>query len=122
MHETKIGDDFMIDGIAVWISRKEDGGSRGVLRLGQDGEFAGWDPVTPLVDVAPTFKLDDESARSLLGALLRHYEGASDLRTVRGDLLHERDRVDRLIAALIESNAIQVRMKDYGAARPVIGS
>ena len=38
----------------------------------------------------------------LLDALLRHYQGASDMHTVRADLLHERGRVDKLTDAMIK--------------------
>ena len=50
---------------------------------------------------AVTIALDDDEARALLDALLRHYQGASDMHTVRSDLLHERARVDKLTEAII---------------------
>lgn len=99
MIDVRVSDDFMVDGLAIWISLKQ-GQSRRLLRLGTQGERT-WEEIDPQTNVEPTLKLDGESARSLLDALLRHYQGASDMHTVRSDLLHERGRVDKLTAAVI---------------------
>jgi hypothetical protein len=67
-----------------------------------EGGWIRWEPFDPQnmlagTDTGLTFRLQDEAARALLDALLRHYQGASDMHTVRSDLLHERGRVDNLI-------------------------
>jgi hypothetical protein len=93
--DVRVSDDFIIDGLAIWVSLK-DGDSRRVLRLGGDRGHE-WQQVEPATATEPTLQLPGEAARALLDALLRHYEGASDMHTVRSDLLHERGRVDKLI-------------------------
>lgn len=97
MIKARIAPDFLADGIAVRVTEEGDG-HRMLLHYGEDGS-ARWRPFEPQPGLDPgiTMTLTDEAARVLLDALLRHYEGASDMRTVRSDLLHERDRVDRLI-------------------------
>lgn len=98
--EARISDRMMADGIAAWIVMRDDGRVTRVLR--PDGDFMTWDEVPePLAEIRPTFTLEGECARALLDALLRHYQGASDMHTVRADLLHERGRVDRLTDAVI---------------------
>lgn len=48
--------------------------------------------------------ISEEHGRALLQALVEHYQGAEDTRALRRDYDHERQRVDRLVDALIESN------------------
>lgn len=55
---------------------------------------------TSLTDPGITFSLPDEFARALLEKLLQYYQGASDMHTVRADLLHERGRVDKMIETI----------------------
>jgi hypothetical protein len=62
--------------------------------------FTSWDEVEPDGAASPTILLSEEAARALLDALVRRYEGASDMHTVRSDLLHERGRVDKLTEAV----------------------
>lgn len=101
MIEVRVSDDFMIDGLAIYISQKVAGMGRQILRLHDNGT-QGWELVEqPATITDPTLKLDGDSARALLDALLRHYQGASDMHTVRSDLLHERGRVDKLTDAVI---------------------
>jgi len=97
--EAHVSDDFMIDGVAVYISLKHDHG-RQILHISSDGTQE-WADHEPLAPAEPTLKLPGEAARALLDALLRHYEGAPDMRTARQDLLHERGRVDKLTDAVI---------------------
>lgn len=100
MIEARIGSNFPADGIDIWIGLKAEG-ARMILQPGPDG-IGSWEILEPGVNPArPTMVLQDEAGRALLDALLRHYEGASDMRTVRSDLLHERGRVDKLTDALI---------------------
>jgi hypothetical protein len=100
MIEIRLSDDFMIDGLAIYISDKQAGQSRYILRLRENGT-QDWEQLDPATMTEPTLKLPGEAARALLDALLRHYEGASDMHTVRSDLLHERARVDKLTDAII---------------------
>ena len=46
----------------------------------------------------------EDHARALLQALVEHFQGAEDTRALRRDYDHEKQRVDRLVDALIESN------------------
>ena len=98
--DVRVTDDFMIDGLAVYITIRHSAVSRSIMRLHGDANAVSWDDVEPAAQTEPTFKLPGEAARALLDALLRHYEGASDMRTVRSDLLHERGRVDKLIGTI----------------------
>lgn len=99
MIEARIGDNFPADGIDIWIALKGEG-SRMILQPGPDG-IGTWEIVSPgQAPARPTITLQDEAARALLDALLRRYEGASDMRSVRSDLLHERERVDRMIGVV----------------------
>jgi hypothetical protein len=100
--EVRTSDYMMMDSLAIWVLLKFEGQGRRVLRLGDDNLTRNWEEVPdPALEVKPTLVLDNESARVLLDALLRHYQGASDMHTVRSDLLHERKRVDKLTDALI---------------------
>jgi hypothetical protein len=100
MIEIKIAPDYSPDGIAIWVSRRIDGLGRKVLHL--DGNRQSWDDTPASAETDPTLRLEDDAGRALLDALTRHYQGTADLHTARADLLHERGRVDRLLAALTE--------------------
>lgn len=103
MIEVQLGDSFAFGiGVGIRFIRKPGDGSRQILRLSPDGMRA-WEDVTDLIMVAnpATLMLEDDEARALLDALLRRYQGASDMHTVRADLLHERGRVDKLTDAMI---------------------
>jgi hypothetical protein len=52
--------------------------------------------------IEPTLSLHEASARALLQALLRHFDGGEDTRSLRKDYDAERSRVDKLTDALIE--------------------
>jgi hypothetical protein len=104
MIKARIAEDFMADGISVRVTLEGDGG-RLILLPGEDGStrWEPFDPASALGGAAPylTIRLPGEAGRALLDALLRHYDGASDLHTVRSDLLHERGRVDQLMAVMM---------------------
>jgi hypothetical protein len=53
------------------------------------------------VEVEPSFTITNEFGRALLDALLRYYQGASDMHTLRADYLHERDRVDKMLESMM---------------------
>lgn len=50
-------------------------------------------------------RIPDEITVPLLDALARHYAGTTDMRTLRQDYLHERDRVDKLITHLMTARS-----------------
>jgi hypothetical protein len=105
MIKARIAGDFLGDGISVRVTLEGDG-SKHILLVSEDGS-ARWEPFDPQSAMtaadAPylTLRLPEDVARALLDALLRYYEGASDMHTVRSDLLHERGRVDKLTDTLI---------------------
>lgn len=98
--EVRVGGQFFAGSIAVMAVLKHDDGTRQVLHVDGDG-VQHWDNAPPAAAIEPTWTMDDEIARALLDALTRHYQGASDMHTVRADLLHERQRVDKLTDAVI---------------------
>lgn len=105
----------MVDGVAIYVSMKMDHG-RKLLRLGPHGQQE-WADHDPLTNAEPTLKLDGEAARALLDALLRHYEGASDMHIARQDLIHERNRVDKLTSGLMQI-AIHASGSAFGTGQP----
>lgn len=112
MYQIHIADDFYADGISLYITQKLDGGRRAVMHVGSVNSYGEWTEIDPVVsssDVTPTIRLNGEAALALLEALARHYQGLPDLHQVRADLLEERKRTDKLINALIDSNAMRNR-------------
>jgi hypothetical protein len=105
MIEVQLSDAYAFGpGTGVRILRKPGDGSRQILRLSSGSSSSRvWEDVPDLVAMENpvTFVLDDDEARALLEALMRRFQGASDMHTVRSDLLHERGRVDRLTDAVI---------------------
>jgi hypothetical protein len=89
----------MVDALNVYISQKAEGMDRLLMRVAAG--VITWEPVELHVMAEPTVVLPGDAARALLDALMRHYQGASDMHTVRADLLHERKRVDKLTDAVI---------------------
>lgn len=88
-------------GVNIAIVIRSESAPPMLLRLSEHGPV--WEQVTdPAVVTEPTLKLGHEEARALLDALVRHYEGASDMHAARADLLHERGRVDKLTDAVID--------------------
>jgi hypothetical protein len=69
-------------------------------------------------------RLPDGLARALTDALVRHYGGTTDVRTLRRDYVNERGRVDRLIAALVDAaagdRAVATAVARELAARPPV--
>lgn len=98
--EAHVSDDFMIDGVAVYLSIRHDKLRCQILRCQPDGNCT-WEDHEPLTTTTPTLKLNGEAARALLDALLRFYQGSADTQTLRSDLLHERGRTDKLTDAVI---------------------
>lgn len=100
MFKARIADHFAADGCAIWLYTEWEKGQRNIMHFGADG--VEWqDAAVTSTEVKPTMLLPDDAARALLDALLRHYQGASDMHTARADLVHERGRVDKLTDAVI---------------------
>jgi hypothetical protein len=99
--EVRVSDYMMVGGIAVQVTHRQGDGPRSVLKM--NGAMREWEEVSGQITTSPpvTLALEDGEALALLDALLRHYQGASDMHTVRSDLLHERGRVDKLTDAMI---------------------
>lgn len=98
MHEVRISENMLSDGISVWVTMRPSGGTpRRILHV-KDG-YPQWDEADGSSQM-PTLTLPDDAGRALLEQLMRHYAGAQDLHTVRADLIHERGRVDRLIGVI----------------------
>ncbi len=91
-----VTDSFEIDGVAITMGLRYSQEEVRVMRL-REGGWAEYETVEPAVQTNPTLRLNNDFARALLEALLRYYNGSEDARTTRADLLHERERVDKLI-------------------------
>lgn len=88
-------------GVNIAIVERSESMPPMILRLTDAGPV--WEPPgESSLQVKPTLQLGHEEARALLDALVRHYEGASDMHAARTDLLHERSRVDKLTDAVID--------------------
>jgi hypothetical protein len=99
--KVRVADAFAFGGgFAVQVIQDEPAGRR-ILRMAENSASYHWEPVPEGAAIEPTMMLPDEIGRPLLDALTRHYQGATDMHTVRADLLHERGRVDKLTDALI---------------------
>jgi hypothetical protein len=97
---------FASDSFGIYIILKIDETTRSVMHMDQDG-YVRWDEIDyPAgAEVKPSIMLQNDIGPLLLEALLRRYQGASDMHTVRADLLHERGRVDKLLDAQLRVNA-----------------
>lgn len=96
----RVSDQMQVDGIAVYVLMKHEGEVTKIMHIDEQG-FMSWHPVETNAVSSPTLILQNDIGRATLEALMRHYEGASDMHTVRSDLLHERGRVDKMIDHLI---------------------
>lgn len=105
--EARVTENVAVGGIDAYIVMTSDG-ARFVLADGGTGGYD-WVRAEAGVPPPPTIRLDDDAARALLEALTRHYSGAADLRTLRADLLHERQRADNLINAVLEIAQVGIR-------------
>ena len=96
-YRVRIINDIVIDGVSIAVVDRVDSETLHIMHVTEHG-YIQWDRVNPMVaGEAPTLRLSDNIARALLEALLRHYQGAEDMHTLRADYLHERERVDKLI-------------------------
>jgi hypothetical protein len=95
-----VSDHMSVDGVAIRIALRLDYEHIRVMNINEEG-YTTWTDVDQMADnYSPTLRLSHGFARALLDALLRYYQGASDMQTTRSDLLHERGRVDRLVEVI----------------------
>lgn len=92
--QAKVWPSWEYDGVAVVLFLGE-GRGRVWKKPGGDG----FRPVPERPDdgVIEPLMMSDDEARSLLAALLAHYQGGDDMRMLRQDYLSERARVDKFI-------------------------
>lgn len=92
---------FAADSISVTLAHKLDSQTVRVAQIADDGQM-NW----RMVEIGqnldhPTLRIPHIFARALLDALLKYYQGASDMHQLRQDYLHERGRVDKLIDSFL---------------------
>jgi hypothetical protein len=107
---------FASDQVAVAIVLHHNHEERSIMRVNREG-FTTWEPVEPMAGTTPTITLSNDAGRALLEALLRHYQGAEDMHTVRADLLHERERVDKLITLTSELSHKAIDLADTAVSQ-----
>lgn len=90
---------FSFDDLSVRLVLKYGPEDAKIGKINEHGTIT-WEPVASMTDPGVTFSIPEEFGRELLEQLLRHYQGASDMHTVRADLLHERGRVDKMIETI----------------------
>lgn len=91
-----ISDNFEFDGISIFIGIRIDHQQTSIIRFDENGRPR-FEIVESMAEVMPSIKINNDFARALLDALMRHYQGASDTRALRSDYAHERGRVDKLL-------------------------
>lgn len=95
MIKAHIADRFWADAVDVFIVEHREG-QRRHLRTSDEG-WTRWiqdDEAIVDGDIKPTLTLPCGSGRTLLQALVEHYQGAEDTRALRRDYDAERKRVD----------------------------
>ncbi len=89
-------------------------GSEGVTKIARidDHGTIRWEDFEP--GSSPTLRIDSDVARALLEELTRFFHGAGDTRALRRDYDSERQRVDVLTRALMDSHvtALQIVSDD----------
>lgn len=100
---------FAADSISIVLAHKMDATTVRVAKATEDGNLS-WQSVEVGVAIDnPTLRIPHVSARALLDALLKYYQGASDMHQLRQDFLHERERVDKLTSF---ATAIAMKLSD----------
>jgi hypothetical protein len=102
--EAHIETDFIGQGIAVNVIRRN-GDRIDVLKdLGGADRFQVWETADPMATTAPFgIRIPDDVAKALFDALLDHYRGGHDARELRKDYDAERARVDIFIKHLTKA-------------------
>lgn len=95
--QAKVAEDWQNFGVRIMWMRDLPG-----VREVSDGKTV-WTVTDNATAVAEdrTLHLNEDMARSLLAALLKHYNGADDARMLRKDYDAERARVDKLTDAVM---------------------
>lgn len=95
--------DMLSFGVRILLGHRIGDGMLYVTRIGTDG-FGGYE--TERVEQghepspAVNLRIPEDAARALYDALAAHFAGEAGSRQTRADLVHERGRVDKLIATL----------------------
>jgi len=87
---------FASDSLHIFMGLRFPDGDTRIMRIGDDGHNR-LETVSPLEATGPTMIIPRDFAIVLMNALLKHFEGASDMHTLRSDFLHERGRVDKMM-------------------------
>jgi hypothetical protein len=95
--EAHIETDFIGQGIAVNVIRRNGDRIDVLMDLGTVDTFPVWRTVEPATQAPPGLRIPDDVAKALLDALLDHYRGGHDARELRKDYNAERARVDIFI-------------------------
>jgi len=98
--EAHIETDFIGQGIAVNVIRRNGDRVDVMLDLGSENTFPVWQTVAEGTQAPPGLRIPDDVAKALLDALLDHYRGGHDARELRKDYDAERARVDIFIKHL----------------------
>jgi hypothetical protein len=87
---------FASDSLHIFMGLKFSDGDIRIMRIGDEGRST-LEMASPLEATGPTMIIPRDFAIVLMNALLKHFEGASDMHTLRSDFLHERGRVDKMM-------------------------
>ena len=98
--EAHIETDFIGQGIAVNVIRRNGDRIDVLMDLGTVDTFPIWRTLEPATQTPPGLRIPDDVAKALLDALLDHYRGGHDARELRKDYDSERARVDIFIKHL----------------------
>lgn len=97
----RIIDDWQYGGIGIFLELPSHEAGRHILGRNQrTGQVQANFPTHDMAadpDFGPLVLLTDEEARAVLTALIRHFDGGEDTRSLRRDYDAERARVDKLI-------------------------
>jgi hypothetical protein len=95
---------FGADALNVYVIMSIDETTRKIMHMDLNG-FVAWDEIEyPAQQVQPTIVLQNDIAILFRDALVARYQGASDINTIRADLMHERSRVDKCMEVLLSNN------------------
>jgi len=103
--EAHIETDFIGQGIAVNVIRRNGDRIDALMDLGTVDTFPIWRTIEPATMAPPGLRIPDDVAKALLDALLDHYRGGHDARELRKDYDAERARVDIFIKHLTRATS-----------------
>jgi len=93
---------FASDLVQVYMGIKHSEADHSILKIDRETGRFDMVRVEGYVIDNPTLAIPRDFAIALMNALLQHFQGAEDTQTLRGDYLHERERVDKLIGAVVD--------------------